>query len=349
MAAALRNDLFSRKKEGKWIGDIPNNGMLNVVMEDDDNARLKLESTSQGTPFNVMLDLGHEDEGSKSMKPMKNAYFEINLAELEGNVSVGIATLEEFQRGGWKSTGMFYNGNVTNGAAALIVGFGDSHLVQGDTVGVRWSREGSGGGATTALFIYVNGQCLGAAFRLACDEKKHACFFPCMHVSGKASVLYTVPEDMPTVMDREHPVPKDDKYRGKWKLEQAVSGPERGKYEIPQNHDVVLLLALAESSSPTRRTYHLSIKLGNTLRTSLHITDKLESFDSVAVSPRIMSTRMMPPPQLYKLETFVSTALPTIHKMTIRPEDASLIMVAPGAEFTFRRFLNSFRVLSKYE
>ena len=46
---------------------------------------------------------------------------------------------------GWKARGCFYNGNVTNGSAALIVGFGD-RIKAGDAVGVYCRRDGGDAG-----------------------------------------------------------------------------------------------------------------------------------------------------------------------------------------------------------
>jgi hypothetical protein len=324
--ADITNDLY--QKQGTWVKDLSANGNLGVI----DQNELKIKSTSSGTPFNVLLDLGHGGE------TFQNAYFEAKIAELDGNLSVGVAKLEEFQRGGWGSRGMFYNGNVTNGSAGLIIGFGDSPK-QGDTVGVRVSRDEDGG---VQVVNYINGRCLGTAFHLQ-DNKDTTHFLPCFHVSGNATVVYNAPEHLPPVTNRENLQP-GDKYLGDWKLEQAFAGPELGQYPIPENLDVLLSFSAGRQNS----TYDLSVKVGNNMNTSLNITGKSEGFDTIQVSPDIRSTMMMPPPPVYDMEKFVLQSLPTFHKMIFTP-DGLLILTAVAAEFICKRFFKSFPVLSKYD
>eukprot|EP00978_Attheya_sp_CCMP212_P012428 scaffold31041_cov56-Attheya_sp.AAC.3 len=309
--------------DSEWEGD-GSNGSLSVVSM----AEIWMTSETLGTPFNVMLD------GAVSLIT-GSIYFEVGLTELSGSIAVGVVQKGEFQPG-WKTKGMFYNGNVTNGSAGLIIGFGD-YLKEGDKVGVLLQRLGSG--AVQTVF-YLNDTCLGAAFRLGEGSiDPDQAFYPCLHVTGKAKIAFQVPDDLPDDTDRKSKH-EPGSYGGDWKLEKCLTGPELGEFTLPPDHDIILHF---KGELPKLQ---FSAKVGNNLGCSIEIVGKGEGFDKIEVGP-IMSTLMMPPPELVEVEQLLFQSLPTLYKM-ILSSDTSLVMTGTTTELIASRYSQTFEPLAKY-
>jgi hypothetical protein len=76
------------------------------------------------------------------------------------------------------------------------------------------------------------------------------------------------------------------------------------------------------------KSLKFNFKIGNGLRGRIQLQDD----GSVTLGP-IMSTMMMPPEPIWKLESFVSNALPKVTSMVIMETDASLEMQGEGGRF----------------
>ena len=164
-----------------WIGDGTEGATLSV-----DGSSIIFGSAKRGTPYNVRLN------SSNSAAASDNLYYEITLDEVEsGNLAVGFVTPEKFLPG-WKTRGLFYNGNLTNGSAGLRMGFG-KFLKAGDTVGSYLVREDDN--ATVKVVFYLNGRCLGPGFVVPSSSTD--AFYPCLHLDGKAKVTYSAPASFP--------------------------------------------------------------------------------------------------------------------------------------------------------
>lgn len=311
--------------DSEWVGD-GSNGSLSVVSM----AEIWMTSEKLGTPFNVMLD------GAVSLIT-GSIYFEVGLTELSGSIAVGVVQKGEFQPG-WKTKGMFYNGNVTNGSAGLIIGFGD-YLKEGDKVGVLLQRLGSG--AVQTVF-YLNDTCLGTAFRLGAGIiDPDQTFYPCLHVTGKAKIAFQVPNDLPDESSTERKTNHEpDSYVGDWKLEKCFTGPELGEFPLPPDHDIIFHF---KGEAPK---LEFSAKVGNNLGCSIEIVGKEEEFDKIEVG-HVMSTLMMPPPELVGVEQLLFQSLPTLYKM-ILSSDTSLVMTGATTELIASRYSKAFEPLTKY-
>jgi len=128
----------------KWIGA---GGEGEGTIEESSNVLLKIASSRRGSPFNAAL---FSDEDPSSLTS-SSYYLQVKILALEGNLSVGVVTRDEFQPG-YKISGMFYNGNLTNGSAALVTSFGDEHIKAGMTVGLLYEKDAS----QENVYIYVN-------------------------------------------------------------------------------------------------------------------------------------------------------------------------------------------------
>jgi len=307
---------------GNWIPEISPKGNLQITEAN----YLTVSSTSSGTPFNILLDLGTNSES------FSNLYFEIKLLELDGDISVGFATQDEFLPGGWRTKGMFYNGNITNGSAGLVIGVG-KRPVKGDTVGVYLLKKSN----KARVSNYLNGRSLGVAF-----EVDDANYMPCINITGSAKIIYSAPDSIPKTSDREYPK-SSNKYEGDWKLIEAYAGLELGQVPLNDNN-VILTFTKARDAA----MYDLSVHIANRMGTNVKIVGQTEGFDNIEVSANVFSTMMMPSPMVYELEKFVMQSLPTFYKIKV-DDNSTLILSGSEVEFICKRFYKAFPVQSNYK
>jgi len=315
-----------------WIGDDYEHGKFSTK-----GSTIKFFTTKRGTPFNIRLDRIADDDDVSTFRG--NCYFTAKVKELkDGSLGIGIVKNDEF-KSGWKCKGMFYNGNLTNGSAALLTGFGD-FIKCGDEVGVLVNRDGG-----IKLIIYLNGRCLGCAFKIIDDGNE---YYPCLHIDGDAAVDFTFTTEtskFPTIKHRQG-CNYDDGYSGDWRIKHVMSGPELHEYPLNEpTKNVILSMNVVKPCH-----YNLSIKVGNSLRTNMHVVGRDDPFDKVEIRA-VMSTMMMPSPEQFELERLLSSSLPTIHKTIVSKDDSSneqLILNGPTIELICERYEKQFSCLNVY-
>lgn len=322
----------------KWIGDSSEGGNLHVTTSAASSS-ITFASATQGTPFNMRLDT----HGA----PMGKSYYEVKVTNMSKGASlgVGLVTADGFQPG-WKTKGCFYNGNITNGSAGLIIGFG-KFIKEGDVVGVYHQRSASGDDDTTRqcnIIFFHNGRCLGTGFSLDGNNEK---FFPCLHLSGSATVEFSIPPS-PTVYEREQAVQNDDDpYSGDWVIEQAFVGPELAELPLPAGSRFKVSFEKINTTSSTEGNvqYQLFIKISNSFHTSFAVTGKMEAFDKIEfLTTHCMSTIMMPIPAFAEVEQLIQTAMDSDggwRKMIVT-EEGQLIMSGRTAEIICPRYAEIF-------
>mmetsp|Transcript_21464 Transcript_21464/g.38455 ORF Transcript_21464/g.38455 Transcript_21464/m.38455 type:complete len:340 (+) Transcript_21464:149-1168(+) len=326
----------------KWIGDGSEGGKLDVAegegksADATTNSTITFASATQGTPFNIRLD----DDTTAS-------YYEVKVTKMskEASLGVGLVTADGFQPG-WRTKGYFYNGNITNGSAGLIIGFGD-RIKEGDVVGVYQKRSNIGEDDNSPkcnIIFYLNGRCLGAGFSVDDSNKK---FYPCLHLSGNATVSFTIPPS-PTIFEREQKVNSHgDPYSGDWAIEQAFLGPELGELPITDRRSKfkVSFEKVDAPSSASAVQYQLAIKICNRFWTSFTMVGKMEEFDKIEFTGHCASTRMRPSRDCQDMEQLVSSSLSSDGglKKLIVSESGQLIMSGPTAEFRCSRFIEAFK------
>eukprot|EP00581_Thalassiosira_minuscula_P007216 CAMPEP_0183706606 /NCGR_PEP_ID=MMETSP0737-20130205/3372_1 /TAXON_ID=385413 /ORGANISM="Thalassiosira miniscula, Strain CCMP1093" /LENGTH=329 /DNA_ID=CAMNT_0025934053 /DNA_START=61 /DNA_END=1050 /DNA_ORIENTATION=+ len=316
----------------KWIGDGSEGGTLNTTAE---GSTITFASATQGTPFNIRPD----NADNAAAEP----YYEVKVTDFPkgSSLGVGLVTANGFQPG-WKTKGYFYNGNITNGSAGLIIGFG-KFIKEGDTVGVYHQVVDTSRGQCNIIF-YHNGICLGAGFSGVHDSNEK--LYPCLHLTGSSTVTFSTPQS-PATFEREQPVyDHGNPYSGDWAIEQAFAGPELGGLHLSGENKFKVSFERVDSASPPDDgvQYHLSVKIDNSFRTSLKITGKMEAFDKIELDGRCMATRRMPSPENEELENFIGSALsnPGGFQKMIITEQEKLIMSGPTAEIICSRFIETF-------
>ena len=232
---------------------------------------------------------------------------------------------------------MFYNGNVTNAGAALVVGFGE-YIKKGMTIGTLLENEDS----SCNVYFYVNGSCLGPGFQLKKKEIVNSSRFPCLSVSGKAKVEWKIPENVPGQRQRQQLSDPNEPFKGDWKLTKLnIDGTNA---ELPCK-----IVASLDRKTTLDTVLKLSVRVGNTLATNITLSESVNERSHNVTIGHIISTRMMPPPQIYAAEQKVSSVLPKVTEIAF--EDGSprmLIMRGPGVELSFKAYHKTFKALEDY-
>ena len=255
-----------------WIGDGSDGNTLTQTAND-----LIIASKSPGTPFNLVAN------SDKASEPY---YWQATIQKLTGNISMGAVSKDEFKPG-WKVKGMFYNGNLTNGTAALKVNWGP-RFAAGDTIGVRVTP----GSQFLEVSFYKNGECLGTGFHLS--NNNTTTYYPCLHISGSAQVHIETPPDLPST---ELSAPTVTGLYGNWKMDKAWDGENPVMFP-----DVPITLELAGDGN------HVTIyfKVANNVGGSAQIVEQTDTALTVKTGP-FMMTRMMPPPEYQPLESLLGS------------------------------------------
>ena len=255
-----------------WIGD----GKDGASIEFLDAAVLNVLGGDEGTPFNIRLDL-------QSAKP--DYYFQVLVQEITGSLSVGIVKPGEFQPG-WKIAGLFYNGNLTNGFAALAVNWGPRFTV-GDSVGVRVITTSE----NVEVIFYKNGKSLGTGFVI--ENQSSQIYCPCLSVVGNTKLRFEIPEILPP---QELHVTEDLAMAGPWKLVEALH--DDGTALTMPGRPATLEI------SRDQETLRFAFKAGNPISGSAKILD--EHGDTLTIKMGSMITGlMMTPPVLREIESFI--------------------------------------------
>ncbi|KAL9188726.1 hypothetical protein ACHAXT_007104 [Thalassiosira profunda] len=331
----------SSSDRSAWIGEGSTGGRLDASTDADSTSTttISFASATQGTPFNIRLN---GPEGAPS-----DIYYEVKITELAkgSSLAVGFVTSDGFQPG-WKTRGAFYNGNITNGSAGLIIGFGP-RVKEGDTVGAylrhviriedytkRW-----------IIMFYHNGKCLGAGFSLE-DEGER--YFPCLHLSGSATVIrYTSPTP-PTIFAREPEDHGGDPYTGQWAIEQAFSGPELGQILLPEDATCrTIAFERVDTATPSTTEgaeYRLTATVDNSFHTTLEIPGSIGAFDRIQFTAPCAATRKMPRPAFQELERLLETSLSADGgwKKMIVASEGRLVVSGPTSEVVCSRYMESF-------
>lgn len=305
----------------KWIGDGSEASTLTVSGD-----IINIASATAGTPFNARLDADI---------PSGDLYYEVSVSDLPkgSHLAVGLVAEEKFLPG-WKTKGYFYNGNISNGSAGLIIGFG-SHTKTGDVIGVYLRRLDE----SFEVVFYHNGRCLGAGFSM----KDSSTLYPCLHVSGNASVK-VVSRSPPTVFTRETFANSNDIYSGTWEIKRIFVGPELGEFQLPESSRFKLSLEKVQD-----KQYRLLVKITNTFSTTIELGDKIDAFDSIRFLGHCMTTRMIPHPEHEELEKLVGKELnggdhesDGLKKIMVTP-DGNLLLSGPIMEMSYVRHVETFK------
>lgn len=294
-----------------WVGDGKEGASFEVSGENE----ISLDGGKRGTPFNVRMDQATGND----------YYFQLNLTQVGSSLSIGVVTPSEFS-GGWRTSGMFYNGNLTSGSAAKATSWGP-RFGAGDTIGARVTQ----GGGTVEVAFYKNGNSLGTGFRLAANNNV---YFPCIHVDGEAKMTLEIPAELPSKDLHEEAFSGMD---GPWKLVEAVN--ESGnQLEIPSARPIELKVKRTSDDA-----LQLGFKVGNQVSGGAKILQDNGTMLQIQTS-HFMSSRMMPPPQLREIENLISGLSPD----TMSLQGNQLILAREPKRTVWERLARTPQTLTSY-
>lgn len=268
--AAMSNALYGTAMN--WLGDGKEDASFEVR-----GTVILVKGGTQGTPFNVRMDL---------MTPRPDYYFQVVIQEMPTSLSVGVVSAAEFQTG-WKTKGMFYNGNLTNGSCALSINWGPRFGV-GDSVGVRVITIDD----NVEVVFYKNGTSLGSGFLI---EDHDVIYCPCIHLDGDAKLAIEIPQDLPP---KDYIQSEDVDMPGPWKLVEAVAG-DSIVLNLP-GRDITMDLSRDGSTTLT-----MNLRVGNPIRGCAKIVaDKGQSW-TLEMMGSMISGKMIPPPVFRDIESLI--------------------------------------------
>lgn len=254
--------------------------------------------TTGGSPVNLLGTIPSSSILSSSY------WFQVQIVELgrSSSMSIGITVPSQFKQG-YKNRGMYYNGNLTNGSAALKIAFGP-YLQSGDycTIHITHSTnqevvDGQEEKATTTttvtMTVYMNGKKIGKAFEVVLDDDLETragaddvrFFYPSIAVHGKVRFRAKVGSDMPDTLSGQaadgsaivHPL------EGTYNIIQAMDGTTGTRSILPvavdgtsRRIDQAVMVIAADRSTITATTAVLrfSVRVVNSIMMSRGCTTK---------------------------------------------------------------------------
>ena len=281
--------------QGEWKSDGTNaegKATLEVTLSGESTS-LEMTTTG-GSPMNLMYQ----------MEYFANYYcFQVAVTEMpsrSSSLSVGIVRPEEFKKG-YGIKGMFYNGNLTNGSAALKVSYGP-RVSQAALLVLEYIESDS----EIKMILNCNGDSLGTAFRIP-KAKEESSFVPCISVSGKMKIQTTILSEIPEINQRlAHPLV------GKWNVSEASHNE---KQFLPvsghANKDIVLSVEQQDDA-----IWALSIRVCNILSVGKALSpgpfDRQYTLEDIDGQGAVCSTRMMAPPPFGQIEAQLSECMKSI-------------------------------------
>lgn len=298
--------------QGSWKSDgLDADGKASWSLEEEESSNLLSIQVSGGSPMNLLYT------PTAAPSPTKH-YLQVKILNMESrsaSIGVGVARPSEFQKG-YKTRGMFYNGNLTNGSAALKVSYGPRPK-QNDSISVEYEETQDG---FIQVSFHVNGKSLGTGFRIRKQDDSsntstasESSFLPCLHAQGKLTVRVAVSTEKPESIAKE----PDHPLEGEWKLLQAFGDDDDSSKEQIWPLDPAtsgadgksITLHMEPSDIGEENDWFLGMKVANSLRVQKKVSKLAAATYQISGPSGVMSTRMLPPPPFDKIEGQLSNAM----------------------------------------
>ena len=283
-----------------------------------------------GSPMNLL----YKFESSSSACDLY--FFQLRVVEMDptrsASLSVGVVRQDEFHKG-YKTKGMFYNGNVTNGSAALKTSVGP-FLKQGDVVVVCYKKIAEENDDAIELKVIVNGSDIGTIFKVHVEKSSSAAgdqFYPCIHFQGDLVLDALVSHDLSATFSSgvEDQSTAKDPLEGKWKIDHVATtdGTESDRNTIISASDFTLTIQQVNDTNNWDISAHICNNMSTriTLSTAESATNDMNTVRNVLSRGPVRSTMMMPPPPMDEIERKISTILEA-ESSSFHVEDASLYL-----------------------
>jgi hypothetical protein len=236
-------------------------------------------------------------------------WYEVRIVKKDrsASLSVGVVLPTEFHRG-YKTKGMFYNGNLTNGSAALKTGYGP-YLKEGDVVVLGCSRVSD----RFVMTVFVNGDRVGRGFDVRTTTSDEETFTPCLAVHGKdVHVLARITDRPPSTASTNDDVNSgrpSHPFEGKWTLIEAIMDDGERLYPVPDGVEPIhVWMNIQPEEQDDKVLLHVTLRICNIKNTTLEVVSA--SLDGrtyhVKLTGHVTSTLLMPPPEYRQVENGLS-------------------------------------------
>jgi hypothetical protein len=322
--------------EGQWKSDgLDASGQASWLVDNEDVATGQELSVNVegGSPMNLIFN-------PSTNTPLLKFCFQIYVVSIESSstsLGVGVVRPSEFRKG-YGTKGMFYNGNLTNGSAALKVSYGPRPET-GDVILVEYTELDD----SFKVCFHVNGKSLGVAFQVPKEIPASESFLPCFHVMGGIKVRVSTSIEMASITNTKVHHPLEDN----WSLLEAFDeASQQTIWPVPVNATNARSSPLTLHMAPNNGHWFLALKVCNTLRVQ-RVISELEGGDNDAKKyglsgPNgVMTTMMMPRPPLNVVEPILSNALGSQWKsFVLEGNDTLRVLSESGGNLaTFQRVL----------
>jgi hypothetical protein len=324
---------------------------LNISDQPQADGYTKIQVISKGgSPLNIMARTSSSSSslsGTEGTTFPDSYFFATRIIDSKaGYVSVGVVTPNEFLPG-YKIKGMFYNGNLTNGSAALQCSYGP-YLKSGDWVVLECTHylstndddnnnnNNSTGSTSFAMTIYVNGNKVGRGFEISITNPSDQRFYPCLSVSNKVELLVQVMDQKPDFSN----VPQASvlPLQGKWKIVDAKKDTAGIKCVIPVKDEAGNLLTpqrdiIMTISQSRDGVLEVGVKVYNSLSMLVGYTSNHDkTVYELAPQKGIRTSLMMPPPPYLVVENEL------VHAMENHWQSFRLVKMNEGSADTANEF-----------
>jgi len=264
----------------------------------------------QGSPINALCDVGFSSG---------QVYFEIEVVAGDG-AFVGIGTKQGFGPG-YKLKGLFFGGpgNLSNGSGGLRTGFGDG-VAQGSIIGITLDLSVPD---SVSMDVWQDGKHLGQAFK-SCPREQDASVYPVVKAKAAGDSFRICLRQK--VRLPAPPDPSPHRAEGKWKLSSFIvssvdvlaglgmaggKGAGKGK----GGACIMDVKALSKALAPEPSTFSMTLKLANTMSTSVTVTP-IDAGETITLG-RVATTLMGVMGPIAELEEKISANLPNILKWSV--------------------------------
>ncbi|UJR20432.1 hypothetical protein I4U23_023563 [Adineta vaga] len=264
-------------------------------------------ASGYGSPINVL----YKDPADKN-----GQYFweiDVNEAEEQGGVSVGLTTDQGFQSG-WGLKAMKYLGNLSDGGCLLVESFGDQ-IKQGDKVGILLQLTD----AEMKVYLFHNNRPLGLAFHFQSPYSKP--LYPIVSFSSNGKVKISRSQNIPSGLNRT--APQYNGVEGDWKI-----------VDFPQHSECIGCQLEIQRQDGSQHMYHLYARVVNNLSCRLEFTSSLNEWKP----SHVMSTMMAGPPEEMEKETVVSGLISNIQRLNVQGQGQLIIQTKNGEQVRLERF-----------
>lgn len=260
--------------------------------------------------------------GLNANEKNKRYYWEFDISG--GRCCVGLTPKKSFADG-YKLSGCFFNGNLTDGSCLLVGEFGDV-VSNGQKIGLIIDTNEN----ELKVYIVQNGRPLGLAFvhPAPYSTELHPCISFCE--PGSVEIKAKETANLDALLTRSDYLHKT--IDGKYKIVRTIETASSTEKTLPD-----YTVSLKRESDDK---IHLSVRVVNTVGGILYKTGQDDEGEIYNVES-LMSTLMAGEPEEMQNEFFLSSVIHNLKRLKFNENLTELTILSPKATLHLKRYLPS--------